>query len=69
MMLTHEIAAPFAPPSPTELHTPAACHWCGVSARHCRALVANQLRTAFICDACLDDAQAAIARTEAYYHG
>lgn len=55
------IAASFPIPSPTELHTPAVCAFCGRGAKDCRWLIGSQSTGAFICDECIATADRALA--------
>lgn len=48
-------------PSPTELHTPAVCAFCGRTARSCRWLIGSTETGAFICDECIAIADRALA--------
>ncbi|EJB02942.1 ClpX C4-type zinc finger protein [Rhizobium leguminosarum bv. trifolii WSM597] len=38
--------------SPTDVFQDPACSFCGTSAGKCRVLIANSLRTAFVCEIC-----------------
>lgn len=38
--------------SPTDVFVEPACSFCGVPAGKCRVLVANDLKTSFVCDGC-----------------
>ncbi|GLR61161.1 ClpX C4-type zinc finger protein [Rhizobium indigoferae] len=38
--------------SPTDVFPEPACSFCGASAGNCRVLIANRLRTAFVCEIC-----------------
>jgi len=38
--------------SPTEVFTEPSCSFCGTPAGRCRVLVANDLKTAFVCEVC-----------------
>lgn len=55
------IAASFPIPSPTELHTPAVCAFCGRGAKDCRWLIGSPTTGAFICDECIANADRDLA--------
>jgi len=38
--------------SPTDIFPEPACSFCGTPAGNCRVLIANRLRTAFVCEIC-----------------